>query len=276
MATRAIDIVLPSDKVPVRGAERAGADRWIFVFMAALFVATTLVGFIPDSIAKIAAVRAGQRLPFPPVLHVHAVLMGAWLLLLLAQTTLMGTGRRALHQKLGVVSFALMPAIVLTGLVLVPTMFHLLWSMDTSVLAAPAAAAIAQTKTFVSNIMLLQIKVGILFPLFVVLAIVARRKDPETHKRLMILATVLPLPAAIDRIAWLPKTLPDSPVSPDLYVLLWILPMFVFDVLRYRRVPRAYVIWLTVSLPFVVATHLLWGTPWWLATAPKLVGLTGP
>ena len=52
-------------------------DRWIYVFMAALFIATTLAGFIPDSLAKIAAVEAGQRAPFPPVLHLHAVLMGA-------------------------------------------------------------------------------------------------------------------------------------------------------------------------------------------------------
>jgi hypothetical protein len=128
----------------------------------------------------------------------------------------------------------------------------------------------------VSNIMIIQIRVGILFPLFVVLAIMARRKDPETHKRLMIPATVLPLPAAINRIEWLPRTLPDSPglAGP------------VRSAVDYCRCsssmsygtdasPRAYVIWLTVSLPFVVATELLWGTPWWLATAPKLVGLAG-
>ena len=71
-------------------------DRWIFVFMAALFFVTALAGFIPDSLMKIAAVKAGERAPFPLVLHVHAVLMGAWLSLLLAQTTLMATGNAAM------------------------------------------------------------------------------------------------------------------------------------------------------------------------------------
>ena len=52
------------------------ADRWIYVFMAGLFVATALTGFIPASIRHFAAVEAGQRPAPSPVLHVHAVLMG--------------------------------------------------------------------------------------------------------------------------------------------------------------------------------------------------------
>src|SRR4051812_25785420 len=55
------------------GASRAHViDRWIFVFTAATFVAVVLVAFIPDSITKLALVRAGQRPPFPLILHIHA------------------------------------------------------------------------------------------------------------------------------------------------------------------------------------------------------------
>src|SRR6476469_8077769 len=76
------------------GTPRAHAiDRWIYVFMAAWFIAIVLTGFIPDSLNKIAAVQAGQRPPLPLVMHAHAVLMGSFLLLLLAQTTLVATGR---------------------------------------------------------------------------------------------------------------------------------------------------------------------------------------
>src|SRR6516162_5198646 len=97
------------------GAPLAGLiDRWIYVFMAALLLMTTLVAFIPDSLAKMAAVETTQRAPFPAVLHVHAVLMGLWLLLLLAQTTLMATGNAAYHKQLGLASLALAPAILLT------------------------------------------------------------------------------------------------------------------------------------------------------------------
>ena len=38
----------------------------------------------------------------------------------------------------------------------------------------------------------------VLFVTFVSWALLVRRRDSETHKRLLILATLLPLPAAID------------------------------------------------------------------------------
>src|SRR6059058_4605095 len=87
-------------------------DRWIYVFMAAWFIVVVLVGFIPDAMMKVALVKAGARPPFPPILHVHAALMGSFLLLLLAQTWLMATGRKALHMQLGVVGMVLAAALV--------------------------------------------------------------------------------------------------------------------------------------------------------------------
>src|SRR6476646_7212904 len=104
------------------GTPRAHAiDRWIFVFMAVWFIAIVLAGFIPDSLEKIAAVQSGARPPFPLVLHFHAVLMGSFLLLLLTQATLMATGRCELHKRVGIVAFALVPALVVVGSILAPT-----------------------------------------------------------------------------------------------------------------------------------------------------------
>ncbi|MDT8399170.1 MAG: hypothetical protein RQ899_11195 [Pseudomonadales bacterium] len=243
------------------------AERWIFVFMAALIVTTVLVGFIPDSLGKIAAVQSGQRPPFSPVLHAHAVLMGAWVLLLLTQTSLVASNRRAVHQMLGLIAVVLMPAMVVTGFLLVPESFHSVWGLDP---ARVPGNVIAELKTLLSNLVLAQIRTGILFPIFVAWALMVRRKDPATHKRLMILATLLPLPAAIDRIAWLPHALP---LSADLYMLLWALPMFAYDLHRYGRVPRAYVIWVAGNLPLAIPVYIFWGSPWWLATAPKLMGV---
>ncbi len=246
-------------------------DRWIYVFMAALFVVTTLAGFIPDSLTKIALVEAGKRPPFPPVLHVHAVLMGSWLLLLLAQTTLMATGNAAHHKKLGILSFLLAPMIILTGLVLVPTIYGQVWAAVQS--SPPEMAAELNSKlTHRNNIMLIQLRAGILFALFVFLALRARRTDSGFHKRMIILATVIPLPASIDRILWLPHTLPESGLSPDLYTLLWISPMFFWDLFRLRHVHRAYVVWFAFWLPAVVLMQLLWGSDWWQSMAPQLVG----
>jgi hypothetical protein len=255
------------------GTPRAHAiDRWIFVFMAAWFIAIVLTGFIPDSLGKIAAVQAGERPPFPLVLHIHAVLMGSFLLLLLAQTVLVATGRCDVHRRLGLAAMVLAPALVIVGLILVPTNYHLLWGAAHS--GAPGASEkFGAALNIWENIMLLQLRIGILFPLFLAIGLRVRGRDAGLHKRMMILATALPLPAAFDRITWLPSTMPVSPVSPDLYVLLAVAPMFFWDVIRNRRIHEAYWIWLAVSLPFAIAVHVLWDTPGWHTAARQIMGV---
>ena len=255
------------------GTPRAnGIDRWIYVFTAASFIIIVLAGFIPSSLAKIAAVQAGERPPFPLVMHMHAVLMGSFLLLLLAQTTLVATGRCDLHRRLGPVAMVLAPALVAVGLILVPTMYHAAWE---AAAAAPpeTQGRLQQAVLNKDNIMLLQLRIGILFPLFLIIGLRARGRDAGLHKRMMILATALALPAGIDRIPWLPSTLPVSPVAPDLYTLLAISPMLAWDLVRNRSVHKAYWIWLGVSLPFTFAVHGLWNSDWWHATAPQVMGL---
>lgn len=247
-------------------------DRWIYVFTAASFIAIALAGFIPDSLAKIAAVQSGERPPFPLVLHMHAVLMGSFLLVLLAQTTLMATGRSTQHRRLGIAGLATGSALVVVGFVLAPTMYHLAWN---AAQAAPPGMReeLQQAVSGRDNIMLLQLRIGILFPLFLYIGARARGKDAGLHKRMMILATVVALPAGIDRIPWLPTTLPASPLATDLYTLLAVSPMFVWDVVRNRAVHKAYWIWLGVGLPFTAAVHGLWDTEWWHTIAPRLMGV---
>lgn len=239
--------------------------------MAILFFATTLAGFIPDSITKIAAVEAGIRAPFPPILHVHAVLMGAWLTLLLIQAILMATGNPRFHMRLGLASMLVAPAIIVTGFFLVPTIYGQVWMAAQSATLG-TSDQMHELLRLVGNIALLQIRAGLLFGLFVFLALRARKTDPAFHKRMMILATVIPLPAAIDRIAWLPHSFPQAPWSADLYVLLWIAPMFVWDLYRTGRIQRVYKVWLALVLPAALAVNLLWDSAWWQSVVPSLMG----
>jgi hypothetical protein len=233
-----------------------------------------LVGFIPDSLAKVAAVRAGQRGAFPTLLHVHASLMGSWLILLLAQTTLMTTNRPALHKQLGMASFVLAPALVIVGFFLVPTMR---WQMVDAILhGAPAVAAqLKPAFEFTLNIMLVQIRIGILFAVLIALGLRARRSDSDLHKRLMILATAAVLPAATDRMLWLPSSLPGSPLTVDLWPLVLLAPMFFWDFYRLGKVHKAYVFYLALSLVLAVPITLLWNTPLWRHTALRILGLSG-
>ena len=255
------------------GTPRAHSiDRWIFVFMAAWFIAVTLTGFIPDSLMKIEMVKAGLRPPFPLVLHAHAVVMGSFLLVLLAQTTLMATGRRAHHMQLGLVGYGLAALLVVVGFLLVPTMYGQVW--DGAHNGPPQVREILQKQLpVVDNIALLQYRIGILFPIFLAIAFKARGRNAGMHKRMMFLGTAMAMPAAIDRITWIPHTMPASPLSVDLWTLAVISPMFLWDVIRNRSVHPAYVIWLAVCLPFAVLINLLWDTPWWHAMAPRIMGV---
>jgi hypothetical protein len=255
------------------GTPRAHAvDRWIFTFMAAWFVAIVLAGFIPDSLMKIGMVKAGARPPFPLVLHLHAVLMGSFLLLLLGQSWLMATGRSALHMRLGLASLVVAPLLVIVGFVLVPTIYHQVWQ-GAQVAPPEMRQQLQRVVRVVENIMLLQIRIGILFPLFLAIALRARGRDAGTHKRMMFLATAMALPAGIDRIPWLPHTMPESPLSVDLYTLAAISPMLVWDVVRNRRVHRAYGLSLALYVPFAIAVHALWDTAWWHHTAREIMGV---
>ena len=255
------------------GTPRAHAiDRWIFVFMAAWFIAIVLTGFIPDSLMKIDMVRTGQRPPFPIIMHMHAVLMGSFLLLLLAQTWLMATGRSRYHMRLGIAAFVLAPALVVVGFLLAGAMYHFAWNALQA--ATPETRGkLQQVVAFSENIKLIQFRVGILFPLFLAIGLRARGRNAGLHKRMMILATAMALPAGIDRIQWLPTTFPESLLATDLYTLLAVSPMFVWDVARNGSVHRAYWIWLAVNLPFAIVVHALWDTPWWHAMVPKLMGV---
>ena len=255
------------------GTPRAHAiDRWIYFFTAASFIVICLAGFIPDSLMKIEMVKAGTRPPFPLVLHAHAVLMGGFLLFLLSQTWMMATGRREWHMKMGMLGVAMAVALVIVGFLLVNTNYQMLWSATQTGPAEQRAGAEVGLGIW-ENIMLLQIRIGILFALFLAIGVAARKTDSGLHKRMVILATAMALPAGIDRIPWLPHTMPISPLSPDLYTLLAVSPMLIWDVVRNGYLHKAWWIWFGINIPFVIALHTLWDTPWWHATVKQLMGV---
>ena len=255
------------------GTPRAhGLDRWIFVVTAASYIVIVLVGFIPDSLMKIEMVKAGLRAPFPPILHAHAVLMGSYLLFLLSQTWLVATGRTAKHRAIGPVGGLLAIALVVVGFILAPTMYH---QVSDGLAAAPPQSRpqLEGLLLRMDNILLLQTQAGLLFSLYVVLGLRARNGDSGFHKRMMVIAPAMAIGAAYARMTWIPHSIPASPVSIYTYQLLSLAPLFVWDVLRNRRIHRAYWVLTATYLPVVAVTYALWDKPWWHATARSMMGL---
>jgi hypothetical protein len=205
-------------------------------------------------------------------MHLHAVLMGAYLILVLAQTWLMATGRSQLHMSLGVAGMVLAPILVVVGFILAPTIYHQLWDMLQS---APEGLREKLQKAISSkeNALLLQMRTGVLFSVFTAIGLLVRGRNAGLHKRMMLLAPAAALPAAVDRMTWLPTGYPDTLIIVDLFTLLAILPMFGWDLLRNRRVHPAYLIFFAVSLPVAVLIYQVWDTPWWHTTAKAIMGV---
>jgi hypothetical protein len=166
----------------------------------------------------------------------------------------------------------LAPAVVVVGFLLVPINYHALCIAAEGAPPAIRAKLLASVSMW-ENLIMLQAQIGVLFSLFLFIGLRARKAHPGLHKRMMILATALPLPAAINRIPWLPSTLPGNPLSPELYTLAVLAPMFVWDVVRNRGVHRAYWIWLGFVVPTTLAINAAWDTPWWHAAAKRLMGV---
>jgi len=251
----------PDDRLS--GTARAhSVDRWIFVAMAVWFIGIVLAGFIPDSMMKLSLIRAGARAPFPIVLHAHAVVMGSFLLLLLAQTVMVATGRCALHKQVGVAAFVLVPALVLVGFILAPTMYYQAWG-GAHFGPPDVREALAPVVPLLENILLLQINAGLLFALLMTIALKARATDAGLHKRMVFLAAAVPLGAAIDRMSWLPSSMPASPWATYAYVLGALLPLFIWDVVRHQRVHQAYWLFLGIFLPAAALVVAAWDKTWW-------------
>jgi hypothetical protein len=231
------------------------AGRYFFTAMSALFLLVAIIGFGPNSVAIL-----GGSKPSPPfIVHLHAAMMSFWLLLLLTQALLKASNNLALHMRLGLCSLVFAPLLVLVMIAVTWVRYH-----DMS---AAGLGAIA------SNVLMLQIRAVLLFTIFLVWALRVRTRDGEAHKRLMLLATLVMLDAAIGRMSWLPgHAMPLSYDAIHAYLLLLFAPLLVFDLLRYRRVHRTYVIGLSLLLVCMVATSLLWSHPWWLRTASTLMG----
>jgi len=253
------------------GSSRAhSVDRWIFVAMALWFIAIVLVGFIPDSAMKLAMIRAGARAPFPLVLHIHAALMGSFLLLLLVQSVMVATGRSALHKQVGIAAFVLVPALVVVGFIVAPTMYYQAWG-GAHFGPPEVRAALSPVVPLLENILLLQISAGVLFAVFMTIALKARATHPGLHKRMVFLATAAPLGAALDRISWLPSSMPDSPWATYAYVLAALAPLFIWDVVRHQRVHRAYWIFMGIYIPAVALVVVAWDKPWWHQAAHAIM-----
>ena len=238
----------------------------IYIVAAFIFLITSIVAFAPTSISLISKITTGQ-VPIPPlILHIHAASMILWLLLLCIQSILIKSKNYALHKKLGIASMILAPCILIS-----------MFGIDMANIQGGLELSNSDTQKFLVNssgLLLIHVVSYLFFPLFYIWAIVSRRKDGETHKRMMILATAVLMVPGIGRLIVFSKVLPDFGLTPidarHLYMLMLITPAIIHDVYTRRLPHRSYWIGLGLLAVWIVSAHFIWGANWWIEFVAKM------
>lgn len=205
--------------IPVdAGASRqSNTDRVFFVSMAVAIALMVIIGFTTSFLRTNLASRLSSLW-----VQAHAVAFSCWILLFLAQTILVASGRRDIHRKLGVVGLLL--ACIMIGLALI---------------SAIGAFWISPPRPIIDHVMLyVVVHVDMfMFAGFVTAGLLLRNR-PETHKRLMFLATVALLDAVTERLPGIARISPQAHyVLLDLFVIAGI----AYDLMSMRRVNPAYI-----------------------------------
>src|SRR5258708_33473316 len=171
-------------------------ENFFFSGMAVLILATVFVGF-----ARSYYLAGVFKAPLPSVvIHIHAAAFSSWILLLLAQTSLVAAVRVDLPRRLGLLGFGLACLLVIVGLLAATDSLARHFAAGGSGLGARAFYAIPITDMLI-------------FSTLIYFAF-RQRFNPAAHKRLMLIATITPLDAAFGR--WpIPCGVVGSPSGAD-------------------------------------------------------------
>jgi len=239
------------------GVGRGSKERLFYTGVAIAMFATVFLGFARSFFLR----PWFPDLPAPsePVFFVHGVLFTSWLVLLVVQPALVAVRRTDLHRKLGWLGAGLAVAMVALGIVGALTAAR----RPTGFVGIPVPPLQFLVVPFFDMV---------LFPTFVALAIVKRR-DTQSHKRLMLLASVNLLAAGIAR--WPFAVMAAGPPMYFGLTDLFIVALVAWDLASRGRV---HPVTLWGGLAIVVSQPLrlvLSGTDAWLAFARWAVGLLG-
>jgi len=221
-------------------------DHRFFTGMAIAATLTVFAGF-----ARTYYLRSAFGSPeLTTLLHVHGALSTSWILLFLTQTSLVSARRTDLHRRLGVAGGALVVAVMVAG--------YLTAIAGARRGAAPQGAA--------SPLAFLSVPIGtvLVFGILAGAGLYWRRRS-ETHKRLMLLATITILTPAIARVPrWFG---PGGPPYTIGGTCLFVVACMAYDRAAHGRIHPAFLwggLFLMLSLPLRFAVG---NTDTWLPVA---------
>jgi hypothetical protein len=216
-------------------------DHRFFTGMAIALALTAFVGFAPTYYLR----GLSDYPPLPPLVHVHGVVLTAWLLLFVAQTSLVAAHRTDLHRRLGVAGA------VLAALVLVVGWLTAIEGARRGVTPPGGPPPLAFLSVPLGTIVVFAMLVG---------TGLALRSQRDVHKRLMLLATIATITPAIARFRYYGFGGPQVAIGGT---CTFVLVCMLYDKLSHGRVHPVF-LWgglfamLTLPMRFAIGGTDLW------------------
>jgi hypothetical protein len=224
----ATGVARPNDSVKVViGLPGRRFDHVFFSAMALLILATVFVGF-----ARTYYLAGVFHAPLPSlIIHLHGAAFSCWILLLMTQVSLVSAGRVDIHRRLGVAGFLLACLMVVLGVMA---------ATDSLV----RGAGPGRDPKFFYIIPLTDM---LIFATLIFFAFRAR-SDPPAHKRLILVATITLMTAAIAR--WPLAVVHRNAPAATLFSYGFLLILVAYDLWSTRKVHRA-TLWAGAFLIFM-------------------------
>jgi hypothetical protein len=212
----------------------------------------TLIGFAPTYFLM----RWFDAPPLPFIVHVHGIFYTGWILLYLAQTSLVAVGRRDLHKKLGVAGIVLGAAMVILGVAV---------AIEGAQRGAgePGRDQLAFIINPLANV--------VMFAGLLVAAISQRQRSPY-HKRLMLLTMLPILTTPLARISRMLDLPTSAPVGGMMMSNLFLVALIAYDLKTRGKLHPATLWGGAILLLSQILRVLIGPTDTWRSFAAMLVG----
>ena len=234
--------------------------KYFYFYMALSCAAVAFLGFAPSYFAPMASGLFKAN----PVVHIHGIVFFGWSLFFVFQTWLAASGRICRHRSMGMIGVAFATAMTIFGI-------------QTGINAMKSAAEIGKTQEGLAFTIVPF--GGIVFFAIVFAFGVAMARRPEVHKRLMLLAAISILDAAIARwfLVFLapPGAIGPPPVEvaipPAMIAALLVIAAMVFDWRTRGRPHPVYVIGGGAYMALKFLSLPVSTSPAWLAFAGAIL-----
>ena len=228
------------------------SDRPLYLLAAVVIPLIVLAGFARTYYLK--GFFATPALP-SLIVHLHGIIMTAWVVLFIVQVTLVARRQTKLHQRLGILGAGLAALVFVVGILT----------------ALYAAARGATPGPPALSFLIIPLGDMVIFAILIGAALYYRRRL-DIHKRLMLLAAINLLVPAIARIP-LSFITSGGPLAFFGLADLCLLVFVGFDTVRHRRLHPAFLWGSLLIIVFQPLRILLAGTNAWISFAAALVRL---